>query len=364
MTNYYVYGLGLLYEADDAGNTKTYHYDYRGSTVAITDDAGNVTDRIEYSAYGSIIYRTGNTDTPFLFNGRYGVQTDPNGLLYMRARYYNPYLCRFLNPDPVGSRGGLNFYAYADGNPISNTDPFGLSAWTSAMGGLRAFGGGFEAAAGYTLAVASGTAAVGTSPTVVGAVGFGALAVGGAAVGAHGVDQFQAGIRQLWTGNSVDSLTSQSLQAAGMSQNAGNLTDAGISIVGSLGAGFGTTAIRATQLSATSISADVANASLMTKIGYYEVGQLSLSGDAYTYYSLWGNTLDRGAAMVADQGGGLLGWGRAMSQGSVTLGAQEGTLFNSLQSAWPTPLGAGGVGAVGGAANWLGQSVSSSPTGK
>ena len=41
--------------------------------------------------------RTGNTDTPFLFNGRYGVQTDANGLLYMRARYYNPYLCRFID---------------------------------------------------------------------------------------------------------------------------------------------------------------------------------------------------------------------------------------------------------------------------
>ncbi len=126
VTNYYVYGLGLLYEADDAGATKTYHYNYRGSTVAITDDSGNVTDRVEYSAYGTTTYRSGNTDTPFLFNGRYGVQTDPNGLLYMRARYYNPYICRFINPDPSGFSGGLNHYAYADGNPVSLIDPFGL----------------------------------------------------------------------------------------------------------------------------------------------------------------------------------------------------------------------------------------------
>jgi RHS repeat-associated protein len=116
----------LLYEADDAGNTKTYHYDYRGSTVAITDNNGIPTDQIEYSAYGTITYRSRNTDTPFLFNGRYGVQTDPNGLLYMRARYYNPYLCRFLNSDPAGFSGGLNCYAYADGNPVSYLDPFGL----------------------------------------------------------------------------------------------------------------------------------------------------------------------------------------------------------------------------------------------
>jgi hypothetical protein len=54
--------------------------------------------------------------------------TDPNGLLYMKARYYNPYLCRFLNPDPSGFAGGLNMYAAFNGNPVSYTDPTGLGA--------------------------------------------------------------------------------------------------------------------------------------------------------------------------------------------------------------------------------------------
>jgi RHS repeat-associated protein len=128
---YYIYGAGLLYQVTEsatATNTLTYHYDYRGSTVALTDDSGKVTDRIEYSAYGLTTYRTGTNDTPFLFNGRYGVQTDPNGLLYMRARYYSPYLCRFINADPSGFAGGMNWYAYANGNPISLIDPFGLCA--------------------------------------------------------------------------------------------------------------------------------------------------------------------------------------------------------------------------------------------
>ena len=353
VTNYYIYGAGLLYQITEtatATNTLTYHYDYRGSTIALSTDSGLVTDRIEYSAYGLTTYHVGLNDTPFLFNGRYGVQTDANGLMYMRARYYNSYLCRFINPDPSGFSGGLNFYAYANGNPVSLIDPFGLSAWTSAMGGLRAIGGGLEAGVGYAFAVASGTAAVGTSPTVAGAVGFGALAVGGAAVGAHGVDQFQAGIRQLWTGNQVDSLTSQNLQAVGMSQNAANFTDAGISAVGTFGASFGTTAIRAVDLSSTAVSAEVANASLITKIGYYEAGQLSLSSDAYSYYSLWGNTLDRGAAMVADQG-----WLGAFSQSSWTLGASEGTLFNSFESAWPTPLGVAGTSSLFTGAGTAGQ---------
>ena len=127
----YVYGLGLLYEVNLSPggteiNTRTYHYDYRGSTVALSDQTGNLTDRIQYSAYGMTLYRAGTNDTPFLYNGRYGVLTDANGLLYMRARYYNPYICRFINPDPAGFAGGLNFYCYADGNPVSQLDPFGL----------------------------------------------------------------------------------------------------------------------------------------------------------------------------------------------------------------------------------------------
>jgi RHS repeat-associated protein len=133
VTNYCIYGAGLLYQVTEtatATNTLTYHYDCRGSTIALTDGNGNVTDRMEYSAYATLTYRAGTNDTPFLFNGMYGVQTDPNGLLYMKARYYNPFLCRFLNPDPLGFGGGLNFYAYANGNPVSYLDPFGLSGWT------------------------------------------------------------------------------------------------------------------------------------------------------------------------------------------------------------------------------------------
>jgi len=134
VTNYYTYGLGLLYEIRETAsstNTLTYHYDYRGSTIALTDGNGIPRDRIEYSPYGTTTYRAGTNDTPFLYNGRYGVMTDANGLLYMRARYYNPYLCRFINADPAGFLGGLNFYAYADGNPVSLIDPFGLGAMES-----------------------------------------------------------------------------------------------------------------------------------------------------------------------------------------------------------------------------------------
>ena len=138
---YYVYGLGLLYEADEAAATKTYHFDQAGNTIARTDDNGKVIGRAEHSAYGITFWKEGDMATPFLYNGQAGVQTDSNGLLNMRARYYSPYLMRFLNADPIGFSGGPNWFAYADGNPISLSDPFGLCAESNTnFTGYNSFG--------------------------------------------------------------------------------------------------------------------------------------------------------------------------------------------------------------------------------
>jgi RHS repeat-associated protein len=161
------------------------------------------------------------------------VQTDANGLIHMRARYYSVETRRFLNADPIGFAGGLNWYAYANGNPVMFSDPSGLDAVTSLMGGLKAVGGGLEMVAG-------GAAGTGTSWTGVGVAG---MVGGGLAIG-HGADTFQSGVRQLFSGERTDSLTSTGLQAAGMSPQAANLTDAGIGIALSMGASAGSSALR------------------------------------------------------------------------------------------------------------------------
>ena len=150
----YVYGNGLIYsyndnEADsttpdnkvqdlssdkssdkDADGTTYYHYNNIGSTTKLTDNNGNVIQSYEYGAYGEVL--SGDTKiTPFLYNGQLGVMTDDNGLYYMRARYYNVNIKRFINQDVVyGSINvsqSLNRYSYVQGNPIKLTDPFGLS---------------------------------------------------------------------------------------------------------------------------------------------------------------------------------------------------------------------------------------------
>jgi RHS repeat-associated protein len=137
----YVYGAGLQYEVNDAGAATYYHYDQSGNTAALTNQSGAIIERVVYSPYGTIRYRQSNFDTPFLYGGFFGVMTDANGLINMRARYYNPLTMRFLNSDPA--MDGLNWYAYAGGNPINFADPtgYGASRVLDAMqGGLTALG--------------------------------------------------------------------------------------------------------------------------------------------------------------------------------------------------------------------------------
>ncbi|AWX57714.1 wall-associated protein [Brevibacillus brevis] len=127
---YYVYGLGLIGREDAQGDYLSYHADMRGSTTLLTDEHGRVTDRYTYGLYGELEVHEGRTKQPFCYNGRDGVMTDPNGLYYMRARYYHPGLKRFLNRDVL--QGDMtdgqtfNRFAYVNGDPIRYIDPLGL----------------------------------------------------------------------------------------------------------------------------------------------------------------------------------------------------------------------------------------------
>ena len=51
---------------------------------------------------------------------------DESGLLYRRNRYYDPATGRFTQEDPIGLAGGVNVYGFAEGDPVSYSDPYGL----------------------------------------------------------------------------------------------------------------------------------------------------------------------------------------------------------------------------------------------
>ena len=129
-TTYYYGAEGLAAQYNSGtGKYYAYHYDNIGSTTLITAKDGHAVERFSYGTYGELL-KEPITKIRFLYNGSYGVTTDSNGLYYMRARYYNPDIKRFINQDikvgDIGSSQSLNRYAYCEGNPVSMVDPFGL----------------------------------------------------------------------------------------------------------------------------------------------------------------------------------------------------------------------------------------------
>ncbi len=129
---YYVYGLGLISKILPDGTAYYYHYDSRGSTVALSDASGKLTDKYAYDTFGNLVNSEGTTDNPFKYVGKYGVMEEGNGLKYMRARYYVPEFGRFITKDPQtgNDRDGqsLNRYVYALNNPLQLIDVSGFSA--------------------------------------------------------------------------------------------------------------------------------------------------------------------------------------------------------------------------------------------
>lgn len=103
--------------------------------MALTDMGGAVVERFQYTPEGQLVYRSGTTNTPFLYLGQHGVMTESSGLIYMRARYYNPAMGRFINEDPFEGRYddllNLNLYAYCSNNPVMFIDPSGNIAITN-----------------------------------------------------------------------------------------------------------------------------------------------------------------------------------------------------------------------------------------
>ena len=96
----------------------------RGNIV-LTDDNQNVLGRYEYDVFGAIRSETGTSDNTRRFTGK-EFDADSN-LYYYGARYYDPYIGRFTQRDPIAD--GVNWYAYVANNPLRFVDPTGLGLW-------------------------------------------------------------------------------------------------------------------------------------------------------------------------------------------------------------------------------------------
>ena len=99
-----------------------YHQDEQLSTALITDAIGNIQNYYQYDAFGWELEKTEYTSNRIRYTGQqYDVQTEQ---YYLRARYYNPFIGRFLQEDAyLGD--GLNLYMYCANNPVMYYDPSG-----------------------------------------------------------------------------------------------------------------------------------------------------------------------------------------------------------------------------------------------
>ena len=131
--NRYLYGAGLS-AMKQASAWSYYLADGLGSTMAVVDASGAVQKSYQYDVYGEVTGGSGSLANEFDFAGQ---QTDPTGLQYLRARYYDPGSGVFLSRDPLALApswlGSPHGYAYA--NPASRSDPSGLdSPWQPGWG--------------------------------------------------------------------------------------------------------------------------------------------------------------------------------------------------------------------------------------
>ncbi|HBA4096643.1 TPA: RHS repeat protein [Escherichia coli] len=102
-----------------------YHCDHRGLPLALISAEGATEWCAEYDEWGNLL----NEENPHQLQQLIrlpGQQYDEeSGLYYNRHRYYDPLQGRYITQDPIGLKGGWNFYQYPL-NPVQYIDPLGL----------------------------------------------------------------------------------------------------------------------------------------------------------------------------------------------------------------------------------------------
>ena len=159
------FGANGLVSRTDSSGSKYYTFDPKGNVTQVVDNSGNVVATLQYDAYGNAVTGSDTNPTPYGFGGQAGYYTDSEtGLSLATYRYYDPNEGRWLTRDPIGYLGGMDLYAYCDGNPVGALDPLGL--WTVTIPGLDGnpflqFNSGEAGYAFKTSVAALGSAATG-----------------------------------------------------------------------------------------------------------------------------------------------------------------------------------------------------------
>ncbi|EPR11512.1 RHS repeat domain-containing protein [Ruminiclostridium papyrosolvens] len=169
--NKYVRGINLIYGEDELANKKFYLFNGHGDVTQLTDTSGSVIKNYDYDAFGNEKNPDPSDTNVFRYSGEYFDKE--TGTIYLRARYYDPGIGRFITEDSVWSKrinlfnvtedvqytnltGGiyrksekqqyviddplsLNLYTYCYNNAVMYCDPdghFAIQAVCAAIGGV------------------------------------------------------------------------------------------------------------------------------------------------------------------------------------------------------------------------------------
>ncbi|HEX4438416.1 MAG TPA: RHS repeat-associated core domain-containing protein [Solirubrobacteraceae bacterium] len=123
-TNSYIYGPAdeVIEQVSNTGAVRYLHHDEQGSARLLTGSTGTTEATFSYDAYGNLTGRTGTASAPLGYDGQY--TSSDTGLIYLRAREYDPSTAQFLSVDPA-VRVTLEAYGYAGDDPLNRADPAG-----------------------------------------------------------------------------------------------------------------------------------------------------------------------------------------------------------------------------------------------
>ncbi|KVK96618.1 hypothetical protein WS93_23280 [Burkholderia cepacia] len=144
-------GKAAANDADVRDAVYYFHNDVSGLPEELTDAGGELVWQARYKVWGNAVQEEWGTHVAQRLTPTWGVAQGAartsahvprpqnlrfqgqyldreTGLHYNTFRFYDPDIGRFINPDPIGLLGGLNFYQYAP-NPVGWIDPFGLASY-------------------------------------------------------------------------------------------------------------------------------------------------------------------------------------------------------------------------------------------
>ncbi len=137
----YIWGPDRTLAKRDFTSGTTYYYIYNGhgDVVQMVDLDGNIVNNYDYDPWGNFVNKQENVHNPFTYFGQ--MYDESTGLYYLRARFYDPTVGRFISEDSyegdINNTLSLNRYTYGHNNPVMYTDPSGhFSIESAALVGI------------------------------------------------------------------------------------------------------------------------------------------------------------------------------------------------------------------------------------